>query len=214
MKKILSLLSAVLFLSISLGAQTEANLEYDKELKKFRKDYVKSLLADDRAPLEKKKDAKSVQFFEPNSAFIVKCLFIRTGGEAPFDMKTYAEETKPYIKYGELLFEIPGKGTKRISVYQSLKALKMPMYKDHLFIPFNDPTNGDTTYGGGRYIDLKVSDIKQGIVLLDFNKAYNPWCAYSDGFNCPIPPKENNLDIAILAGEMDFMGEKPTLPKS
>jgi len=124
--------------------------------------------------------------------------------QKPFEMATYSGVTKPYIKYGELLFEIPGKGTQRINVYQSLKALKLPQYKDHLFIPFKDLTSGESTYDGGRYIDIKLSDIKKGIVYLDFNKAYNPWCAYSEGYSCPIPPAENTLNIAIEAGELTF----------
>jgi uncharacterized protein (DUF1684 family) len=185
-------------------AQQGVSTDYDKIIKKYRKDYVKALIADERAPLESKKQAKLIEFYEPNSQFVVKCLFIGAPQQKPFDMATFSGETKPYIKYGELLFEIPGKGTQRINVYQSLKALKIPQYKDHLFVPFKDLTTGETTYGGGRYIDLRLSDIEKGIVHLDFNKAYNPWCAYSDGFSCPIPPKENELNIAIEAGELSF----------
>jgi uncharacterized protein (DUF1684 family) len=79
--------------------------------------------------------------------------------------------------------------------------LKDPKYKDHLFIPFTDGTTYTETYGGGRYIDLSVNDIKNGKIELDFNKCYNPYCAYAGGFNCPIPPVENRLPVAIKAGE-------------
>ena len=61
--------------------------------------------------------------------------------------------------------------------------------------------NGDTTYGGGRYIDLMKTDVNDGNVMLDFNKAYNPDCAFGEGFSCPIPPAENRLGIAVKAGE-------------
>ena len=186
------------------GAQNAANSEFTKELKQFRKDYKKAMLADERSPFESKKELKSVTFFEPNENLKVKCLFIRTYEEKPFEMSTYSGDTKPYVKYGDLLFEIPGDATYRISVYQSLKGLKIPLYKDHLFVPFKDLTNGESTYGGGRYINLTLADIQQGIVYLDFNKAYNPWCAYGDGFSCPVPPKENHLNIKIEAGEKDY----------
>lgn len=208
MKDLLAIIVVFLVTLVSVSAQQEDGGDYIKNIKKFRKDYVKALLTDDRAPLESKKQAKLVEFYEPNEEFVVKCLFIGTSQQKPFEMATYSGETKPYIKYGELLFEIAGKGTHRINVYQSLKALKIPQYKDHLFIPFKDLTTGESTYGGGRYIDLRLSDIDKGIVKLDFNKAYNPWCAYSDGFSCPIPPKENELSIAIEAGELAFEKDK------
>ncbi len=80
-----------------------------------------------------------------------------------------------------------------------------PKFKDELFIPFTDLTSGESSYGGGRYIDINVNDIVGGSFELDFNKAYNPYCAYVTGkYNCPIPPKENNLSVAIQAGEKIF----------
>ncbi|MFT4762129.1 MAG: hypothetical protein ACI9LN_004113, partial [Saprospiraceae bacterium] len=69
-------------------------------------------------------------------------------------------------------------------------------------------TNSETTYGGGRYLDFKTTDIVDGKMTIDFNKTYNPWCHYSDGYNCPIPPKENHLEVEIVAGERNFGKEK------
>ena len=80
----------------------------------------------------------------------------------------------------------------------------MPQYRDYLFLPFKDPTNGKASYGGGRYLDLKTGDLKSGTAIIDFNKAYNPWCAYADGFSCPIPPAANHLAVEIHAGEKNF----------
>jgi uncharacterized protein (DUF1684 family) len=77
-------------------------------------------------------------------------------------------------------------------------------YKNYLFIPFTDATNGTDTYEGGRYIDLSIPDIKDTNVIVDFNKAYNPYCCYTGGYDCPIPPKENALTVAINAGEMKY----------
>ena len=83
---------------------------------------------------------------------------------------------------------------------------RSPSYKDYLFLPFTDATTGNETYDAGRYIDLKIEDTRTPEVILDFNKAYNPYCAYvSDIYNCPIPPKENRLPVAIRAGEMKFL---------
>ena len=84
---------------------------------------------------------------------------------------------------------------------------KMEQYKDYLFIPFMDHTNGETTYGGGRYFDVMIGDIMDDKLVLDFNICYNPYCAFSDGYNCPVPPKENHLEVAIKAGEKMFNKE-------
>lgn len=197
----------------TLSAQ-EMGADYDRIIKQHRKEYKKAIAADERSPFTTKKETKAISFFEADKSYVVKSLFIRTAREKPFEMATYSGETKPYIKYGELLFELPGYGTQRISVYQSLKALKVAAFKNHLFIPFKDLTNGELTYGGGRYIDLKISDIQKGIVQLDFNKAYNPWCAYSEGYSCPIPPVENNLNLEIRAGELNFTSSDEMKPKS
>ena len=94
-------------------------------------------------------------------------------------------------------FKLKGKKFK-LNVYQSQDLSRKPEYADYLFLPFTDNTNGLTTYGGGRYIDLKLPLEKT--VTLDFNKAYNPYCAYSKNYSCPIPPASNDLDISIPVG--------------
>jgi hypothetical protein len=76
--------------------------------------------------------------------------------------------------------------------------------RDYLFIGFTDMTSAAETYGAGRYIDCVTGDIRGNTMLLDFNKAYNPYCAYAAGYNCPIPPRENDLPVAILAGEKNY----------
>jgi uncharacterized protein (DUF1684 family) len=95
-----------------------------------------------------------------------------------------------------------------VNIYQSKETQAIPGYRDYLFIPFKDMTNGESTYGGGRYIDMRMGDIRDGSVIIDFNKCYNPWCMYSDGYNCPIPPLENHLEVPIEAGEMIWTGKK------
>ena len=89
-------------------------------------------------------------------------------------------------------------------VYQFEALMKKEKLKDYLFVPFGDATSGFESYGGGRYIEFYISDIKNNQVILDFNKAYNPYCAYTTGYNCPIPPLENLLIVAIPAGEKNY----------
>jgi hypothetical protein len=107
------------------------------------------------------------------------------------------------MRVGTLTFTIHDT-TLHLTVYKSLLLSSNSAYANYLFIPFTDITTGDETYGSGRYLDIELSDIKNNFVELDFNKAYNPYCAYSTNYNCPIPPKENNLSIAIKAGEKTF----------
>lgn len=118
--------------------------------------------------------------------------------DAPFvDMQTTTSRLPKYRVYGYLDFTIKGV-TERLTVYQSLDLMRNPAYRDYLFLPFTDDTNGDTTYGGGRYLDMKKWE--GDTVIIDFNRAYNPYCAYSDAFSCPIVPAENYLALRIEAG--------------
>ena len=82
--------------------------------------------------------------------------------------------------------------------------MKQEKLREYLFVPFGDATSGFESYGGGRYIEFYISDIKNNKVIIDFNKAYNPYCAYTTGYNCPIPPTENMLTVAITAGEKNY----------
>jgi uncharacterized protein (DUF1684 family) len=83
-------------------------------------------------------------------------------------------------------------------LYQSKRLMAMEDYQDHLFLPFMDKTTGVSTYGTGRFMDITKPE--GNAMVLDFNYAYNPYCAYTDGYSCPITPKENFIDIYINAG--------------
>lgn len=189
-----------IFLALPLGAQS--GKAYSKSILLHRKHYKKEFLKEGRSPLDKK-GVKKLRFFPPDENYRLDCTFEPTPDAEPFDMATYSGITKPYVQYGIATFELNGQ-KRQLAIYQSLQLRQMPAYRDYLFIPFKDPTNGESTYGGGRYMDIQTGDIQDGRLILDFNKAYNPYCAYSDGYNCPIPPDENHLDIPIEAGEMDF----------
>lgn len=205
MKKLL--LFNLLLLCVSrLPAQADLT-NYAESIRQFREEYKRDFLASERSPLRSEEDLASLRFYEPEEWFRFACTFERTPDEKPFEMPTYSGITKPYVKYGTLTFELDGQKF-QLAVYQSLAIRGMPQYAQHLFLPFRDLTNDEATYGGGRYLDLKTSDMEAETVFLDFNKCYNPWCAYSDGYNCPIPPPENSLQIAIEAGEKMWVGEK------
>ena len=184
-------------------AQEKTPRAYRKYIKKHRKNYKKDFLKSERSPLDRK-GTKKLDFYQADINYKVQGTFKRTPKEKPFDLMTSSGRTRKYVKYGEVTLPVNGQSI-TLAVYQSLRALKMPMYRDHLFIPFKDATNNKTTYGGGRYLDAKLTDIVEEKMTIDFNKAYNPYCAFKpEGYSCPIPPKENHLQISIEAGEKNF----------
>ena len=142
-----------------------------------------------------------LSYFKINPDYKVQAKFVRTPNAKKFKMPTSSGDTKVYVKYGELSFQL-----RRVhyvlGIYQSEALTQTEKYKNYLLIPFRDMTNGKTTYGGGRYIDLEIPSAD--MVTLDFNLAYNPSCAYSSRWNCPIPPKENKLRTKINAGEKSY----------
>ncbi|WP_202910473.1 DUF1684 domain-containing protein [Hymenobacter sediminis] len=142
-----------------------------------------------------------LNFFPTNYSVCVVARFVRDSSQAPFPMPTSTTRRPIYQKYGELHFTLEGKAL-RLNVYQSLDLKQKPGYQDYLFIPFTDRTNGHGSYGGGRYLDMRQGQIQNGYAVLDFNQAYNPFCAYSPLYSCPVPPPENRLPLAIQAGVM------------
>ncbi len=106
---------------------------------------------------------------------------------------------KRYLPYGYASFSLDGENCKLLI----LEVMDAGPYRGTLFLAFADATSANETYGAGRYLDVKKIPGATTITL-DFNEAYNPYCAYADSFSCPFPPKENILKVAIRAGEMSF----------
>ena len=144
---------------------------------------------------------KSLAFYPDNKTFFVKATLVKLENEQPFEMKTTSDRKPLYVKYGELSFVIKGRSFK-LNVYRNIELSKKEEYKDYLFLPFSDATSGKQSYIGGRYIDLRVP--AGNTITIDFNTAYNPYCAYNSQYSCPIVPLENDLDIAIEAGVKKF----------
>ena len=148
---------------------------------------------------------EGLEFYPINLKFRVSATFIRTPDATPFPMATSTGIPRAYVKYGEVTFELLGK-THMLSIYQNPEFVATPnhIYADHLMLGFTDYTSGDGSYGGGRYVDVKISNIQDHKLIIDFNKSYNPYCAYTEGYSCAIPPKDNDVKIRIEAGVKDF----------
>jgi uncharacterized protein (DUF1684 family) len=193
MNKIIVSLSFIFFSFTSFCQQKH----YTDSLKAYQQDYVK------KHEVVKGNQKKYFRFFPVDKKYKLDARFEKISDTAVTIMKTSGTKLKDFYRYGYLHFVLDGKPY-RLTLYQSIALKDKPGLEDYLFLPFTDATSGEQCYGGGRYIDFKMTDIVNNILILDFNKAYNPYCAYTTGYNCPIPPRENDLPIAIKAGEMDF----------
>lgn len=203
MKFFILLILLPLLSSIATQAQNAGDFDQSKyfsEIKKEREQKDTEMLTDDKSPIpdEEKASFKKLKYYKPNTTFRKVATFKRFDQATHFLMKTSTDRLPEYSLYGVVTFIHKGKNY-ALNVYQNIELVKKPGYDKHLFIPFNDETNGKATYGGGRFLD--VSETGEDTLIIDFNYAYNPYCAYNHKYSCPIPPEENNLKLKIEAGE-------------
>jgi len=180
--------------------QKEITLE-EQLVMKWRKERDVFFKSHQRSPLlpQDKKNFKGLKYypFDPQYVFsgkIERFNFHINNPKYYAAFLTNKGTNKRYIRYGKFHFQLSGKEY-AIEIYKSILS-------DTLFIPFKDKTNEKETYEGGRYIDAEILlDYK---MVLDFNMAYHPSCAYNEKFVCALPPRENMLDIEIPAGEKNY----------
>ena len=164
------------------------------ELEKYRKQKDKFLKSDPHSPLskEQKRAFKGLKYYPENSSLRFDAKVEPFAENMHVQMQTSTGDVKNYAKYGTFRFEVDGQ----------LAALTVYTSEDGgAFVPFADATSGTETYGAGRYLELEPHGGNR--FRVDFNLAYNPWCAYSPDYSCPIPPKENRLLVPVRAGEQD-----------
>jgi uncharacterized protein (DUF1684 family) len=146
---------------------------------------------------------QGLSYYDVDTNYRIQARFIKNIGKR-FKMITSTDRRPVYRRYGFVEFTTHDTIC-HLTVYQNMELSGFfhfsarKDYKDYLFIPFRDVTSGKETYGGGRFLDARIP--KNDILLIDFNLNYNPYCAYSERYSCPIPPTENTLKVSILAGE-------------
>lgn len=181
--------------TVQIGA-VQAIFDFQRELNEEFKNPETSPLSD-----RFRKDFEQLNFFEPDTTYIVQAKFVRTPEAIPFSMPTTTDRKSTEVVYGIAYFSLKGEEHK-LEIYQNKELILQEEYKAYLFLPFADQTNGEETYTGGRYIDLSIPD--SDTIVLDFNRAYNPYCAYNKKYSCPLVPSVNNLDVRIRAGVKAF----------
>ncbi len=179
---------------------------YNQQILNFRERYKEGLLTGSH-PL-KSSEIGYTRFYEPDFEYRVKAVFVPITGEKPFFLKNVHGGTQKAVRvFGYVYFNLEGASLK-LYVYRFVDMANNTDLNDRLFIPFTDRTNYKETFGGGRYLDMSMDDIKNNEVFLDFNKCYNPHTAYEKGYPYIMPPQTNNLHIEIRAGEQIF-GHNP-----
>ncbi|MDO5509793.1 MAG: DUF1684 domain-containing protein [Weeksellaceae bacterium] len=177
-----------------------ANQQALQEIREFQRELNQDYKDPEKTPLKGNNVSKFVAhtFFPVDLDYRLEAQLEIDKHSEPFDMETSSGRTVKYRKYGVAHFILHGK-SQQLTIYQNLKNLESEEYKDFLFLPFKDETNGTDTYGGGRYINLTIP--QSNTIIIDFNQAYNPYCAYTAfGYSCPLVPEENHLTVVIPAG--------------
>jgi uncharacterized protein (DUF1684 family) len=189
--------------SVSIaGAQTFYG---STDLKTFRDGRDHEMRDPNKTPLPKAEIEKfsGLKYYDANRKFRVRARLRKEPSEQKVQFQTSSGKIRTFLKYGVVSFKLSGKKFE-LNVYQTEPGAQIEEYKNLLFVPFRDLTSGKESYGTGRYIDIRIPEKDK--VILDFNLAYNPNCAYGSGqYNCPVPPKENRLDIEITAGEKSYL---------
>lgn len=170
------------------------------ELDEYRAEKDAFFRADPRSPLtaEQRAGFTGLAYYPPDDRMRIEAALDRDVDRAEdVVMATSTGDAQTYHRAGTVTFRVDGEPAE-ITLYASEDT-------EELFVPFRDATSGKETYGAGRYLEVEPPG-SDGRVVLDFNLAYNPNCCYNEFWSCPLPPRENWLDVPIRAGEKDFPG--------
>lgn len=189
-----------------LGTKPSFGQSYQQHIEDFRKQQLTSLSQQAKGPIAEH-NLQFLAYYQPDESFKVQATVEHLYNEPSFRMPTSDGTSKEFKRFAWVHFTLKGQQFS-LPIYENVSLFQSNVQSSYLFFPILDKTTGEATYESGRYIDVKKQDIVDGKLTIDFNKAYNPYCAYSSGYRCPQPPKENYLAIAIEAGEKKYTGPK------
>ena len=191
----------ILLFSLFLLLNCDNRKRFNTDLTPFQREINDFFKDASVSPLKKRdlKNFRGLDFFAYDSIYLVTAKLTKTPKEKPFMMLTTTDMMVEYIKYGTISFELLS-NQYSLDIYKNLED---PNERDNLFLPFLDDTNGNESYGGGRYINLDIPQVDN--LIIDFNSAFNPYCVYDEKYSCPIVPRENYLPLEIKAGVKNFL---------
>ena len=185
------------------SAKLVVEMSWKEEIARQRERKEQYFGGDPRSPLppDEREAFDGLNYYPIDESYRYELSLQEYDEPEPVVVGTSTDGEQEYLAWGEFTFTVDGEDV-------SLVAYRSDADEDRLWVPFRDATSGEETYGAGRYIDLEPEHHRtaDGEWILDFNEAYNPTCAYSDRYECPLPPTENWLEVAIEAGEKDYDG--------
>jgi uncharacterized protein len=190
---------AVALISI-IYSFTGTDDSYEKKILKLREEKDLFMRTSKESPFAgNEADYLGLQYFPPDIHYRLNAKLIPIENKKAVVLPTSDGKTKRYLEYAWAEFKLDNKQHRLLI----LEIMDMGPYRGTLFLAFGDDTSANETYGAGRYLDVKKPK-SASTITLDFNEAYNPYCAYNDNFSCPFPPPENLLHVAIKAGEKNY----------
>ncbi|QEE14245.2 DUF1684 domain-containing protein [Promethearchaeum syntrophicum] len=175
------------------------NWKEDLEMNRTSKDYFFAQNLQSPIPMDERENFDGLKYYPPDPTFYFELDFHEHAKKESIQIQDTKENMRTLIRWGKFIFKIDGKE-------YILQAYKSDPNEKHFFVPFRDATSGKETYGAGKYLDLDEKNSKNGMGkwILDFNLAYNPFCAYNEDYACPFVTPENWLKVPILAGEKKY----------
>jgi uncharacterized protein len=193
------LLAVIGFIIYSLQGGSSKE-DYPASIQKDRSEKEEFMNSGEGSPfLKDSVPFTGLQYFPIDEKYRIKAALEPIENKKVVILSTNDGKEQKYLEYAFASFTLEGIDTKLLI----LELMEMGPQRGKLFLAFGDETSGDETYGAGRYLDVKKVPAATSVVL-DFNLAYNPYCAYNDSYSCPFPPRENILKIAIKAGEKNY----------
>lgn len=178
---------------------SETSEGYIAKIEQLRKEKDNSMREGDDSPFGDSITFTQLKYFPPDAKYRIDAKLTEIDQKKALALPTSDGKQKTYLEYAYAEFTLDGVDNKLLI----LEIMDMGPYRGTLFLAFADKTSANETYGAGRYLDVKKVPGAKSITL-DFNEAYNPYCAYNDNYSCPFPPKENILTVEIKAGEKTY----------
>ena len=180
-----------------------ADEQYIAAVENERQEKDRSFKISSDSPLEEEEKANftALSYYAPDPKYQIEAAYEPLARPDTVRLAMTKGEREAYLRYAEATFEVEGQQQ------QLVLFLRVGSKEGELFVPFTDKTNGFDTYGGGRYLDIPLPPEGSSTITLDFNRAYNPFCAFDSEFACPVPPADNRLPVPIPAGEKEY--QKP-----
>ena len=190
------ILLAFILVIVSLAINNFHVNEYKFSIQKYRNEKDDFFLSDEQSPVKNKEAFEGLLYYDVFLKYKLKAKleFVNSDSATVFKLPRNDGQFSEYVRFAKAHFTIDTKP------YQLLLLKSINSEDSTLFLPFNDKTNGEFTYQGGRYLDIAYSP-RSKYIDIDFNLAYNPYCVYNYKYSCPLPPSENHLPIKIEAGE-------------